>query len=101
MCPYKADSTVYISLLKSICIYGIQHWGSVKKSNLNEIQTFQNITLRKITNAPPFISNLTLHKDLGTKTVEEEAAVFYKRFYIRLENHENPLIKGKNWTTTI
>ncbi|KAF0763647.1 Uncharacterized protein FWK35_00025160 [Aphis craccivora] len=25
---------------------------------------FQNITLRKITNAPPFVSNKTHHKDL-------------------------------------
>ncbi|KAL4082780.1 hypothetical protein QTP88_029611 [Uroleucon formosanum] len=55
---------------------------------------FQNITLRKITNAPPFVSNMTLHKDLGIKTVEEEAAIFYKHFYNKLEDHENPLIKG-------
>ncbi|KAL4136334.1 hypothetical protein QTP88_007882 [Uroleucon formosanum] len=37
---------------------------------------------------------MTLHKDLGIKTVEEEAAIFYKHFYNKLENHENPLIKG-------
>ncbi|KAF0750690.1 Uncharacterized protein FWK35_00026149 [Aphis craccivora] len=37
---------------------------------------------------------MTLHKDLDIKTVEEEAAVFYKRFYNKLENHENPLIKS-------
>ncbi|KAL4156016.1 hypothetical protein QTP88_000051 [Uroleucon formosanum] len=55
---------------------------------------FQNITLRKITNAPPFVTNMTLHKDLGIKTVEEEAAIFYKQFYNKLEDHENPLIKG-------
>lgn len=59
----------------------------------NKIQAFQNIKLRKITNALPFVSNLTFPKDLGIKTVEEEAAIFYKRFYIRLENHEYSLIK--------
>jgi len=37
---------------------------------------------------------MTLHKDLGIKTVEEEAAVFYKRFYNELENHENLHIKS-------
>jgi len=30
---------------------------------------------------------------IGVKTVEEEAAVIYKRFNIRLENRENLLIK--------
>jgi len=34
---------------------------------------------------------LTIHNDLGIKTVEEEAAILYKRFYNKLENHENPL----------
>jgi len=57
--------------------YRIQLWGSEKKSNLNKIQTFQNIILRKITNAPPFVSNLTLHKGLGIKTVEEEASCYF------------------------
>jgi len=90
----KTKLQIYKSLLKPIWTYGIQLWGSAKKSNLNKIQAFQNITLRKITNAPPFVSNMTLHKDLGIKTVEEEAAIFYKRFYNKLENHENPLIKG-------
>lgn len=68
--------------------------GIGKISNLNKILAFQNITLRKITIDPPFVSNLTLRKDVGIKTVEKEAAVFYKRFYIRLEDDENPLIKA-------
>lgn len=37
---------------------------------------------------------MTLYKELGVKTVEEETAVFYKRFCIKLENHKNPLMKS-------
>jgi hypothetical protein len=66
---------------------------SKKKSNLNKIQAFQNFTLRKNHLFFHSVSNLTLHKDLNIKTIDE-AAVFYKRFYITLENHENPLIKN-------
>jgi len=44
-------------------------------------------------NALPFVSNLTKYKDLDIKTVLEDATVFYERYYIRLENHENPLIE--------
>ena len=72
--------------------YGLQLWGNAKKSNVNKIQTFQNITLRKITNAPPYISNITLHSDLKLKTVHEEAIIFYKRFHSKLHSHSNPLI---------
>jgi len=43
------------------------------------------------------ISNQTLHNDL--KTIEEESAVFYKRFFSRLGNHGNPLIKKSDSLT--
>ncbi|KAF0723662.1 zinc finger MYM-type protein 6-like, partial [Aphis craccivora] len=54
---------------------------------------FQNITLRKIANAPFYVSNETLHQDLGILPVVSEVKLFYKRFFDRLENHPNPLIK--------
>jgi len=50
-------------------IIGIQLWGSAKKSNLNKIQSFQNITLWQITNDPPYNQAI----DLRIKTIEEEA----------------------------
>lgn len=85
---------IYKTLLKPIWTYGIQLWGSAKKTNLNKIQCFQNIALRKLINAPPYISNHTLHTDLKLKTIHEEAKHFYKRFHNRLSSHSNPLIKN-------
>ncbi|VVC34165.1 Endonuclease/exonuclease/phosphatase,Reverse transcriptase domain [Cinara cedri] len=90
---------LYKSLLKPIWTYGLQLWGSAKKTNVNKIQTFQNITLRKIANAPPYVSNLTLHNDLHMKTIEEESVIYYKRFFSRLANHTNPLIRNLNTLT--
>lgn len=48
----------------------------LKKSNINKIQVYQNIIIRKITNAPPNISNQTLHNDMRMKTIEEESIVY-------------------------
>ncbi|VVC41248.1 Reverse transcriptase domain [Cinara cedri] len=106
---------LYKSLLKPIWTYGVQLWGSAKKTNVNKIQTFQNITLRKIANAPPYtfqnitlrkianappyVSNLILHNDLHMKTIEEESVIYYKRFFSRLANHTNPLIRNLNTLT--
>ncbi|VVC35140.1 Zinc finger, CCHC-type,Reverse transcriptase domain [Cinara cedri] len=53
----KTKLQIYKSILKPIWTYGNQLWGSAKKSNLNKIQAFQNITLRKITMPHP--SSLT------------------------------------------
>jgi hypothetical protein len=69
---------MYESLIKPIWTYGLQLWGNTKKSNLNRIQAFQNIALRKLTNSPPYVSNHTLHSDLNIKTVKEEAITCYK-----------------------
>ena len=55
--------------------------GHDKKINLNKIQTHQNITLRQLTNSPPYISNFTLHNDLNLKTIENEAITIYKYFF--------------------
>jgi len=84
---------MYKSLLKPLWTYGIQLWGNAKISNLKKIQTFQNITPRKITNSHPYISNHTLHTDLCLKTAQEKKKHFYKRFHDRLIAHTNPLIR--------
>ena len=85
---------IYKSLLKPIWTYGLQLWGKAKISNLNKIQRFQNMTLRKITNSLSYVSNHTLHKDLHIKTIHEEANNYYKRFHLRLNTHPNALIKN-------
>lgn len=38
---------------------GFSFGGSANKSNINKIQTFQNVSLEKITDAAPFVSNHT------------------------------------------
>uniref|UniRef100_A0A2H8TKI9 Putative RNA-directed DNA polymerase from transposon X-element n=1 Tax=Melanaphis sacchari TaxID=742174 RepID=A0A2H8TKI9_9HEMI len=85
---------IYKSLIKPMWTYGLQLWGNAKKTNLNKIQTVQNKILRSITNAPPYVSNFTLHTDLKMKTIHEEAKTFYKRFFNKLSGHSNPLISG-------
>jgi len=79
--------------------YGLQLWDSAKKTNVNKIQAFQNIALRKLTNAPPYVSNVSLYSDLKLKTIAEESKCFYKRFYNLQSTHLNPLIKKMASTT--
>lgn len=57
--------------------YGLQLWSNAKKSNLNKIQIFQNIALRKLLNAPPYVSNYTIHSDLKIPLVYDEAKSYY------------------------
>jgi hypothetical protein len=63
---------LYQQVLKPIWTYGIQLWGCTKKSNIKMIQIFQNKVLRSIVNAPWYIRNDDLHRDLNIETVYEE-----------------------------
>jgi len=85
---------IYKSLLKPAWTYGLQLWGNAKKTNINKIQTFQNIALRKLVNAPPYVSNHTIHTDLKMPTVSEEAKAYYKRFHSHILTHPNPLVRN-------
>jgi len=90
---------IYKSLLKPIWTYGLQLWGNAKKSNLNKIQTFQNIALRKLLNAPPYVSNHSIHSDLKIPLVHDEAKSYYKRFHLRLPSHPSPLARDLSTLT--
>jgi len=49
-----------------------------------------------IANAPPYVSNYTLHSDLKIQTVLVTAKTLYKLYRAHLANHSNPLISTLN-----
>lgn len=63
--------TLYKSLPEPIWTYGLQLWGTVKKTNTTRIQAFQNAS--RLSHAPPFISDVSLHNDFRIKTTEYQA----------------------------
>lgn len=80
---------LYKQILKPVWTYGIQLWGCTKQSNKDVIQRFQNKVLRNIVNAPWYIRNKDLHKDLEIETVEESIKKFASRHEERLHKHAN------------
>ena len=61
---------LYQQVLKPVWTYGIQLWGCTGQSNRNIIQRFQNRVLRGIGDAPWYIRNDNVHKDLDVETVD-------------------------------
>ena len=59
-------------ILKPVWTYGIQLWGRTKQSNIDIIQRFQNKVLRNMVNAPWYIRNNDLHKDLKVDVMISE-----------------------------
>lgn len=82
---------LYKAILKPIWTYGIQLWGATSNSNLEVLQRFQSKTLRCLTNAPWYISNLAIHRDLQVETVKEVAKKYSSEYQERLRAHPNLL----------
>lgn len=82
---------LYVTVLRPLWTYGIPIWGYAAPSNIQRLQAQQNIILRKITGAPYYVTNDTLHRDLQLETVAEIATRFTKRYEHRLHKHPNVL----------
>jgi hypothetical protein len=84
---------IYKTVIKPIWTYGIELRGCASKTNIAIIQRAQSKILRSITNAPWYVCNLTLHKDLKTPYVIETIRENSTKHYNKLENHSNPLLQ--------
>ena len=80
---------IYKQILKPVWTYGIQLWGCTRPSNINIIQRFQNKVLRNMVNAPWYIRNNDLHRDLLVDFVTSEIQRYAQKHEERLHHHEN------------
>jgi len=64
---------VYKVILKPVCTYGIQLWGTASNSNLEILERFQSKVLGIITDAPRYVPNTIIKLDLQIPTVKQEA----------------------------
>jgi hypothetical protein len=80
------------AIIKPVWTYGIELWGSSKLSNTKILQTFQSKTLRKLANAPWYISNITLYNDLSIPYVTQFIRTYAKNHKSRTAQN-NQLIR--------
>ena len=90
--PSSPRIMLYKATLKPIWTYGIQLWGTASNSNIEILQGFQSKALRSLTDAPWYVTNETIHRDLNLLTVQEEISKFSNRYNTRVNNHQNSLV---------
>lgn len=80
---------IYNQILKPVWCYGIQIFGCAKKVHINKIQTFQNKVIRNVVNAPWYVRNSDIHRDLKIAFVNEEIRKHARKHTERLTQHVN------------
>jgi hypothetical protein len=86
---------MYKAILKPIWTYGVQLWGTASNSNIDILERFQSKVrvLRIITDAPWYVPNTMIRRDLQVLPVRQEVRNYSITYRHRLENHPNRLAK--------
>jgi hypothetical protein len=92
--PLHLKLQLYKTLFIPVWAYGLQLYGTAKRTNLHLLQAFQSKFLRIITGAPYYVSNHTIHSDLNMQTISTTAESSYRSFYATLGHSRNPLIRN-------
>jgi hypothetical protein len=83
---------IYKTRLKPIWAYGIQLWRTVSTSNIEILERFQSKALRMLTDAPWYVPNTIIWKDLQIQTVKHKISRYSYHYSKRLSGHPNELI---------
>lgn len=71
--PLKIEFSklIYLTILRPVLTYGCVIWGTATKTHINKTQIFQNKVLRLIVDAPWFVRNNQIHKELGILKIDQ------------------------------
>ncbi|GBN97044.1 RNA-directed DNA polymerase from mobile element jockey [Araneus ventricosus] len=95
--PLSLNNKVVLfkQILRPILTYSAPIWCVTAKTHRSKIQILQNKILRIMTNAPWFVRNDVIHKDLKIELIEDHVKNLSRKFFSQLLDHKNPLINGQ------
>ncbi|GFU52005.1 RNA-directed DNA polymerase from mobile element jockey [Trichonephila clavipes] len=86
---------LYKSIIRPVMSFGSQIWGSDGMCHLKKLHTLTNSFLRQIVNAPWFVRNEVIYRDLKIKPFLPHIKDLSKRFFDKLPNVPNELISNQ------
>jgi hypothetical protein len=89
---YKQQTShIYETTHKPIWTYGIQLWGTASTSNMEILERFQSKALRMIVDAPWYVPNTVIRRNVQIPTVKEDISHYSSQYSARLSAHPNDL----------
>lgn len=98
----KSDPSIKnkLRLIKSILLpqmlYAVPVWGHASDTQIEKIQKVQNRVLRNALNAPCFVRNTQLHRDLKLLTIKEQFQELSANFFEKTKRHPAERIQEKS-----
>jgi hypothetical protein len=88
----KLSTSNKLLIDKTTWTYGIQLWGTTSTSNIEILERFQSKALRMMVDAPLYVPNTVIRRNLQIPTVKEEIRRYSSQYRARLSVHSNYLI---------
>lgn len=85
---------IYKTIIRPMMTYGCAAWGYAAPTHINKLQVIQNKVLRMAIDAPWFVRNTQIHRDLDIPTIHEFIQDAAQKLYQNADDHENPLISS-------
>ncbi|GFS50261.1 RNA-directed DNA polymerase from mobile element jockey [Trichonephila clavipes] len=92
---------LYKAILRPIMLYASPIWAAAAVTHLKKLHTFQNIQLRSAANAPWFVRNEVLQKDLNVPPLLNFINKQSENFFNRLPQISNESIREIRFTTIL
>jgi hypothetical protein len=80
--------------LKPIWTCVVKLWGSASNSNIEILERFQSKVLRIITDAPRYVPNVVIKRELKVLSVRQVVGNYSVTYRQRLDDHANRMAKS-------
>jgi hypothetical protein len=90
--PTSNKLLMYKTILKPIWTYGIQLWGMASASNIEILEHFQSKALHMKVDAPCYVPNMVIRRNLQIRTVKEEFRRYSSQCSARINTYPSDLI---------
>ncbi|GFU19960.1 RNA-directed DNA polymerase from mobile element jockey [Trichonephila clavipes] len=85
---------IYTLILKPLLTYASPIWAHAARTNINLIEIFQNVILRKILDAHWYMRNADIRSALKIPTIRQTIKKLAVNFFSNIDGHENPSIQA-------
>jgi hypothetical protein len=91
-CRNLSSDLDHKAMLKQIWTYGIQMWAMASTSHIEVLECLQTKVLCIIVDAPWYVLNMVIWRDLHTPTVKEEISHYNSQYSASLSGHPSYLV---------
>lgn len=85
----QAKVTIYKTIIRPMITYAAPAWATAAPTHLKRLQVYQNKVLRAMVNAPWFVRNTTIHRDLNIDPIADYIMSLCVAQANRVANHPN------------